>query len=137
MPVLAANAKNLSTEVENYSMSDATRASSVFVDANDAITFASSLLTGQGVSAEDSAAIATCLVQADLRGVQTHGMSRLPIYVKRVERGLVNALPNMRLHKSMAACASLDGDNGFGFLVGIRAMREAIGMAETCGVGVV
>ena len=34
-------------------MSDATLASSVFVDANDAITFASSLLTGQGVSAED------------------------------------------------------------------------------------
>ena len=118
-------------------MSDATLASSVFVDANDAITFASSLLTGQGVSAEDSAAIATCLVQADLRGVQTHGMSRLPIYVKRVKRGLVNPVPSMKLTKPMAACASLDGDNGFGFLVGIRAMREAIEMAETCGVGVV
>ena len=99
IPVSPANAKNLSTKVENYSMSDATLDSSVFVDASDAITFASSLLTGQGVSAEHAAAIATCLVQADLRGVQTHGMSRLPIYVKRVKRGLVNPTPSMKLTK--------------------------------------
>ena len=109
----------------------------VFVDANDACTFASTLLVGQGVSANDAKAVAECLVEADLRGVQTHGMSRLPIYVKRVEQGLVNPVPNMRFHKPLAACASLDGDNGFGFLVGIRAMREAVVMAETSGVGVV
>ena len=64
-------------------------------------------------------------------------MSRLPIYVKRVKQGLVNPAPIMRFNKPLAACASLDGDNGFGFLVGIRAMREAIEMAETFGVGVV
>ncbi len=109
----------------------------VFVDANDACTFASTLLIGRGVSADDAQAVAKCLVEADLRGVQTHGMSRLPIYVKRVEQGLVNPVPNMRLYKPLAACASLDGDNGFGFLVGIRAMQEAIVMAETSGVGVV
>ena len=123
--------------VENFTMSDVNLVSTVFVDANDAIAFACNLLSGRGVSEDDALAVARCLVEADLRGVQTHGMSRLPIYVKRVEQGLVNAVPNMRLNKPLAACASLDGDNGFGFLVGIRAMREAMIMADACGVGVV
>ena len=95
------------------------------------------MLKGQGVNKNDAVKVAECLVEADLRGVQTHGMSRLPIYVKRLSEGIVNARPEMILDKPVAACASLDGDNGLGFLVGIRAIQEAIKMAETCGVGVV
>ena len=109
----------------------------VYVQACDAVNFAASMLGGRGVNAHDALIVAECLVQADLRGVQTHGMSRLPIYVKRLSEGLVNARPKMNFDKPVAACASLDGDNGLGFLVGNRAIREAILMAETCGVGVV
>ena len=108
-----------------------------YVQVQDAIDFAILMLKGQGVNKDDSVKVAECLVEADLRGVQTHGMSRLPIYVKRLSEGLINATPKMILDKPVAACASLDGDNGLGFLVGIRAIQEAIKMAETCGVGVV
>ena len=108
-----------------------------YVQVQDAIDFAILMLKGQGVNKDDSVKVAECLVEADLRGVQTHGMSRLPIYVKRLSEGLINAKPKMILDKPVAACASLDGDNGLGFLVGIRAIQEAIKMAETCGVGVV
>ena len=108
-----------------------------YVQVQDAVNFAILMLKGQGVNKDDSVKVAECLVEADLRGVQTHGMSRLPIYVKRLSEGLINATPKMILDKPVAACASLDGDNGLGFLVGIRAIQEAIKMAETCGVGVV
>ncbi|MDC1383797.1 Ldh family oxidoreductase [Candidatus Puniceispirillum sp.] len=108
-----------------------------YVKVQDAVDFAILMLKGQGVNKDDSVKVAECLVEADLRGVQTHGMSRLPIYVKRLSEGLINATPKMILDKPVAACASLDGDNGLGFLVGIRAIQEAIKMAETCGVGVV
>ena len=108
-----------------------------YVKSDDAVRFATMIMTGQGVSNEDAAIIAECLVEADLRGVQTHGLSRLPVYVERVQRGLVKAMPNMKLEKPVAACASLDGDNAFGFLVGRKAMQEAINMADSCGVGVV
>ena len=108
-----------------------------YVQVQDAVDFAILMLKGQGVNKDDSVKVAECLVEADLRGVQTHGMSRLPIYVKRLSEGLINSTPKMILDKPVAACASLDGDNGLGFLVGIRAIQEAIKMAETCGVGVV
>ncbi|MGB0584222.1 MAG: Ldh family oxidoreductase, partial [Candidatus Puniceispirillaceae bacterium] len=108
-----------------------------YVMSDDAVRFATMIMTGQGVSNEDAAIIAECLVEADLRGVQTHGLSRLPVYVERVQRGMVKAVPNMKFENPVAACGSLDGDNGFGFLVGRRAMQEAITMADSCGVGVV
>ncbi len=118
-------------------MTKKNQASLAYVQVCDAVNFATLMLKGQGVNTEDAVTVAECLVEADLRGVQTHGMSRLPIYVKRLSKGLLNARPEMILKKPVAACASLDGDNGLGFLVGARAMREAIAMAETCGVGVV
>ena len=118
-------------------MSNKDQAPLVYVKARDATRFATEMLKGQGVKSEDASTVAGCLVEADLRGVQTHGMSRLPIYVKRLEKGLVNAKPNMKVVKPVSACASLDGDNGLGFLVGIRAISEAMTMAEKSGVGVV
>ena len=62
-------------------MSKSNQMSQSFVMSNDAVRFATMIMTGQGVSNEDAAIIAECLVEADLRGVQTHGLSRLPIYV--------------------------------------------------------
>ena len=109
----------------------------VYVQACDAVDFAALMLKGRGVSSDDAVTVAKCLVEADLRGVQTHGMSRLPIYIKRLSKGLINARPKITLDQPVAACASLDGDNGLGFLVGNRAIRAAMAMAETCGVGVV
>ena len=45
---------------------------------------------------EDAAIIAGCLVSADLRGVDTHGLCRLPIYLERVRAGLINPKPNLK-----------------------------------------
>jgi len=108
-----------------------------FVRVEDALDFISATLTKHGVSTEDAAVVGGCLIEADLRGVQTHGLSRLPIYVKRLQHGLLNAAPAMTVTKPTAVCASLDGDNGFGFLVGRRGMAEAMTMAEDYGVGIV
>ena len=108
-----------------------------FVRSEDAMAFAFSILTKQGVGAEDAEMVAECLIEADLRGVQTHGLSRLSGYVERLQRGLLNPHPRMTVTKPTAVCASLYGDNGFGFLVGRRGMAEAMSMAKEYGVGVV
>jgi LDH2 family malate/lactate/ureidoglycolate dehydrogenase len=60
-------------------------------DAADA--FARALLAAHDVPDGDAAVVADCLVRADLRGVDTHGLMRLPGYLDRVRRGLVN--PNI------------------------------------------
>ncbi len=108
-----------------------------FVKADEAISFTVSVLTKHQVSHDDAVAVANCLVEADLRGVQTHGLSRLPVYVERLQRGMMNPRPAMKLTKPTAVCGSLDGDNGFGFLVGRRGMADAMTMASEYGVGIV
>ena len=49
--------------------------------------FARSVLSANGVPDEHAATVARCLVHADLRGVDTHGLCRLPIYLDRLRKG--------------------------------------------------
>src|SRR5215203_4884132 len=118
-------------------MTESSPAGLVYASAVAADAFARSLLQAHGVPPEDSAIIAGCLVSADLRGVDTHGLCRLPIYLERVRAGLINPKPNLVPKRVTAVAASLDGENGFGFVIGTRAMAEAIAMAREFGIGVV
>lgn len=94
------------------------------------------IVAATGVPAEDAALVADHLVLADLRGVSTHGITRLPIYAERIRRGLVTADPQMRITRPMPAAAHIDGDNGLGFLVMRCATFEAIESAAQCGIGI-
>src|SRR6185295_1987511 len=109
----------------------------VYASAVAADAFARSLLQTHGVPPEDAATIAGCLVSADLRGVDTHGLCRLPIYLERVRKGLINPKPALAPKRVTPVAATLDGENGFGFVIGTRAMAEAISMAKEFGIGVV
>ena len=109
----------------------------VYASAASADAFARSLLRAYDLSDEDAATVARCLVHADLRGVDTHGLCRIPIYLDRVRKKLINVHPTLKPNRVTPVAASLDGDNGFGFVVGMRAIQEAIDMAKTYGIGVV
>jgi LDH2 family malate/lactate/ureidoglycolate dehydrogenase len=73
--------------------------------------------------------ITDSLVEADLRGVHSHGVIRLPIYVQRLEAGVFNPRPSIRLVRETRTTAVMDGDNGMGQLVCRRAMELAIAKA--------
>jgi len=81
--------------------------------------------------------IASCLVSADLRGVDTHGICRLPGYLDRVRRSLINPRPTLKPHRVTPVAASLDGQDAFGFVVGKCAIKEAMAMARDFGLGLV
>src|SRR4051794_12550079 len=115
----------------------ASSAGLVYASPDGADAFARSLLQAHDVPPEDAAIIANCLVSADLRGVDTHGLCRLPIYLERVRAGVINPKPSLNLKKATPVAASLDGENGFGFVIGMRTMTEAIAMAREFGIGVV
>ena len=74
-------------------------------------------------------------MQAELRGVGSHGVVRLPVHVNRIQSGVVKANPDIQVEPRFAAVALVDGDNGLGPVVGIRAMDEAIRLADTAGIG--
>jgi LDH2 family malate/lactate/ureidoglycolate dehydrogenase len=103
----------------------------------DAKAFGRRLLVAHGLSEEDAAVMAGCLVRADLRGVDTHGLQFLPQYLDRVRRGLVNPKPNLIVERVTPMVGSLDGQNGYGFVVATKAMATAIDMAKEFGVGIV
>lgn len=91
-----------------------------------------------GVTAEDAADGANVLVSADLRGVETHGVSNmLRSYVSMFKNGELNPRPVITLLRDTPAIAALDGDRGLGILQGTKAMQIAIDKARDMGVGVV
>lgn len=100
-------------------------------------TFCKNLLQGAGVPAEDAAVVAEVLIDTSLEGIDTHGISRLPIYLTRIQNGRINAKPNIKVDRAAPAMANVDGDNGLGQLVGVRSMQAAIDLAEETGVGAV
>src|SRR5262245_43043250 len=116
---------------------EAVAADRIYVKAYDADAFVRRLLIAHRVPDNDAAIVAGCLVSADLRGVDTHGMARLPGYLDRLRRGLINATPVLAPRRVTPVAAALDGDNGFGFVVGMRAIEEAMAMARDFGLGVV
>ncbi len=108
----------------------------VFVEHDEADAFARALLAAHGVPKKDAATVAACLVRADLRGVDTHGLTRLPGYLERLRRSLINPRPKLFPKRVAPAAAALDGQNGFGFVIGTRAMAEAISLARKSGIGI-
>src|ERR1700758_524863 len=71
----------------------------------------------------------------DLRGSPTHGLIRLPLYVRRIRSGGVNAKPDIRVVSDRPSAALIDGDNAMGHLVMRRAAHLAIDKAKATGVG--
>ena len=90
------------------------------------------------VTAEDAALGADVLVTADLRGVDTHGVSNmLRVYVEQYNKGEVNPRPNWRIVRQTPATANIDSDTGLGIMVVPKAMEVAIEKARNVGVGMV
>lgn len=83
----------------------------------------------------DAALIAETLLAADLRGIDSHGVARLPGYVRLWETGRVNTRPDIRIVHETPSTATVDGDAGLGLLVAQKAMDIAIGKAAAVGSG--
>jgi len=111
---------------------------SATIDADKLTNFATKAFQKMGVPEEDAQITARILVAADLRGVDSHGVAHLaPFYIKRMKEGFINPKPNVKIFSRAPATAIMDGDRGLGFVVGYRAMKEAIHRAETTGAGFV
>lgn len=89
------------------------------------------------VTEEHAAAAARVLVEADARGHPSHGVARLPAYVRQLRAGSVDGRAAPRIVSSWGGTATMDGGNGLGHLTSDRAMRHAIELADTNGVGLV
>ena len=90
-----------------------------------------------GMSNNDSELAADVLLYADIRGIETHGVSNmLRGYVKSFGEGGINPNPKIKTIREMGAVATIDSDGGHGLVVGPYAMNMAIKKAKKTGVGI-
>jgi L-2-hydroxycarboxylate dehydrogenase (NAD+) len=97
--------------------------------------FMGRVLAAVGLSPADADATAEMMLLADLRGIDSHGIVRLPSYVARLRSGGVNSRPDIRIVSDAPATALVDGDNGMGHLVMRFAAKVAIEKAAVSGIG--
>lgn len=99
--------------------------------------FCSAIFVKAGVSQEDAKVIADSLIQADLRGVESHGVVRTSIYLERIEKKMINPNSEIKIESDNAATALVNGQNNFGSVVGSFALDVAIKKAKKSGAGIV
>jgi len=106
----------------------------VHVPAEDLRLLASRALAAAGLSDEHAATVADAFVWANLRGVDSHGISRLPRYLDLLESGEANARPKLGTTRVRDAALVIDADQAPGPVALSHAMREAIELARAAGV---
>ena len=108
---------------------------SVFVPFDKLERFMKEALMGAGVPKADAEIIADVLIESDKRGIDSHGIGRLkPIYIDRIDKGILNPVTNIEVLKDEKATAVLDGHNGMGHVVSHKAMGMAIEKAKKNGI---
>ena len=106
----------------------------------DAVTlrrFATGVFARAGMTEAHAAIVADALVWANLRGVDSHGIARVPSYVEWMRRDDINASPRMRVASETAAVVVLEADRAAGPVAMTAAMGHAVGKAREAGAGLV
>lgn len=107
------------------------------IQADVARRFVANLFRVMDVPTDDAELVAEVLVGADLRGISSHGLARIPYFLTRLQRGVIEARPRFEFSKRTSTTGLLDADNGIGIVAAERAMGEAMAMAAGHGTGFV
>jgi LDH2 family malate/lactate/ureidoglycolate dehydrogenase len=94
---------------------------------------AAGVVQAVGVPTTDAAILAESLVEADLQGTSTHGISRLNIYVRRIQKGLINPSADMIVERKMPSVIAVDAGNGLGQVQAYKVLDQLIPMAGQTG----
>lgn len=89
-------------------------------------------LLSLGVAPEEAETVVDSLLDAEIRGVASHGMIRLPAYADRIKKGIINVRPNIRLNRT-GSVLTVDGDNGLGQVVTFSALKKCMEIADETG----
>ena len=107
------------------------------ISAPDLTRFATQILAAAGVPAPRAGIASACLVSANLRGVDSHGMQLLPFYVDQLLAGEMDPLTDGRVLNELGSGLLFDGHNGVGQGSAETWCRHAIRIAREHGVGLV
>ena len=107
------------------------------VDVQSLTGFCEAILEGAGVPRHKAKVTAACLVAANLRGVDSHGIQLLPFYIDQLVAGEMDPLTDGRVLNEAGSCLHFDGQNGIGQWVAEICCGHAVRIARAQGVGLV
>lgn len=106
----------------------------VVLDGEDLSSFVAEIFVKHGMRADYAATLAQVLVWADLRGIDSHGVERVPRYLDLVARGDIDLKGEPQMQAVADALFLIDGGNQFGAVPMGLAMREAVTRARRSGI---
>ncbi len=98
-------------------------------------TFCTRAYMKAGVPEAEAVIVAGLLVRSDLRGVETHGVTRLPIYIQRLQKGYVRKECRLTAVRDKGPTAFLEAHGSMGHVAAYRGMEKAVAKAEEFGIG--
>lgn len=87
-----------------------------------------------GVRKPDAGILADALVDADLHGTSTHGVSRLNIYIRRIQKGLINPKAKLTIERRRGSTLAVDAGNGLGQVQAMNTLEKLMPRAKRNGV---
>ncbi|WP_424934409.1 Ldh family oxidoreductase [Amaricoccus macauensis] len=96
--------------------------------------FSNGVFEAAGLTGQDAVIVTDVLIHADLRGHGSHGLTRIPIYADRIKAGVVKASPDIKFERPSPGVLVVDGDNGPGPVVSLRALEAGLEVARENGV---
>ena len=80
---------------------------------------------------------ADIIINAELVGASSHGLSRLKMYIDRIKRKVINSSPKIKIKKISNSISLVDADNSIGFVGADLGIKQAIKNAQSSGIGMV
>ena len=90
-----------------------------------------------GLSSNHANISAKAIINAELLGATSHGLSRLKMYCDRIKKKLINSKPKIKIKNISKSITSIDADNSIGFVAADVGIKKAISNAKKTGIGLV
>jgi LDH2 family malate/lactate/ureidoglycolate dehydrogenase len=109
----------------------------VSIQPEELLKLAQTIFISKGVSEQEANLVSDVLVEANLRGHDSHGVIRIPKWTTGLEVGAISPIAKVQTIQETAASAFLDGGGALGPVVGSKASDMAIHKAKSVGIGIV
>ncbi|MFP4499068.1 MAG: Ldh family oxidoreductase, partial [Vulcanimicrobiota bacterium] len=109
----------------------------VFVPVDILKQFMLQAFSKSGVPEEDARIVTDVLISSDLRGIESHGVGRLKMYLDRIKDKVQFPVTKFEIIREAPGTALVNGNHGMGHVIAYKAMELAIKKAKKVGIGAV
>ena len=95
------------------------------------------IFTKHGLSIQHSKICSKAIINAELVGAHSHGLSRLKMYCDRIDKKVINPKPKIKIKKISSSISYVDANNSIGFVAADVAIKSLIKNTKKTGIGMV